>query len=130
MTAARGSEGTGRDDQRLPCAARQSFAVVGGLAAWGVALLVAYPMVQIACAADRPVLVHLVRWAALAVAVAATAVGWSVHRGANRISTDHYDRRRVQRVGFVGLTGMLLSASGALLLIVEDLATWVIDPCL
>jgi hypothetical protein len=33
-------------------------------------------------------------------------------------------------VSFLGFGGMLLSGSGTFLLIVEDLATWVIDPCL
>ncbi|HSK97494.1 MAG TPA: hypothetical protein VK891_12820 [Euzebyales bacterium] len=116
--------------RRVPGAASQAFAVAGGLAAWGVAVLVAYPVVQVACALGRPVLVHLVRWVAMAVAVAATVVGVWIYRSADAADGDDVGGTRIQRVRFIGLTGTLLSASGLLLLFVEDLATWVIDPCL
>lgn len=130
MTSAAASPDGSTDRRPLPGAAAQTFAVVGGLAAWGVALLVAYPMVQIACAAGRPELVHLVRWTAIAVAVAATAVGRSVHRRAGIAERDDRAGDRARRARFVGFVGAVLSASGVLLLVVEDLATWVIDPCL
>ena len=120
-----------REERRaLPGALPQAFAVIGGLAAWGVAVLVSYPMVQIACAAGLPLLVHLVRWTATVVALAATLTGYRTYRRALQVGEGQADRERIHRVAFTGFTGMLLSASGALLLIVEGIATWVIDPCL
>lgn len=123
-----------RRDRRdgLPGAFAQAFAVVGGLAAWGIAVLVAYPMVQIACGLEQRIIVHLVRWTALAIALAATASGFVVSRRASAVEAqgDHPSPKRVERVRFAGFGGMLLSGGGALLLFVEDLATWVIDPCL
>lgn len=117
----------------LPGRFPQVFAVVGGQAAWGIAVLTAYPMVQVACAAGQPLLVHLVRWIAAAVALAATVTGYRVYRVYRQAAPEDEGsiaRERIQRVRFVGFGGMLLSATGLLLLLVEDLATWVIDPCL
>lgn len=139
-------------EPRPPGTLAQAFAVGGGMAAWGVALLVAYPTVQLACAAGLPVLVHLVRWIALAVAIAATLTGWRVAAAARDLAGSsaaagaargadaegaHPDAEaesapaaRIERLRFMGLGGALLSASGAFLLVVEDLAAWVIHPCL
>lgn len=111
----------------------QAFAVVGGQAAWGLALLIAYPTVQVACEAGLPILVHLVRWIAGAVALGATVTGYRVYRGAQRLGPRDDDprwRTRVERIRLVGLGGMLLSAFAVMLLVVEDMATWAIDPCL
>jgi hypothetical protein len=126
------TEPAGRHRAGLPGAAAQVFAVVGGQAAWAVAVLTAYPMVQIACGLAQPLVVHAVRWVALAIALAATLTGYRVYRAARgaEAHTDDAGRWRVQRVRFTGLGGLLLSAAGAFLLVVEDLATWVIDPCL
>ena len=132
MTAA-SPETARRQRDGLPGAIAQVYAVVGGQAAWGVAVLTAYPMVQIACGAGQPLLVHLVRWVALAVALGATLTGYSVYRrarGAEERGDHPVAPKRIQRMRFTGFGGMLLSAAGALLLFVEDLATWVIDPCL
>ena len=119
----------------LPSGALQAFGVVGGMAAWGVALLTAYPMVQVACAVGQPLLVHLVRWVAMLVALAATLTARHVHLRARATADALTDDdpvlvERAHRVRFVGFGGMLVSATGVLLLVVEDLATWVIDPCL
>lgn len=117
----------------LPGPFPQVFAVVGGQAAWGIAVLSAYPVVQIACAAGQPLLVHLVRWIAAAVALGATATGYRVYRRAQQVTGEDegwVGRERIQRVRFVGFGGTLLSGTGLFLLLVEDLATWVIDPCL
>jgi hypothetical protein len=95
------------------------FAVLGGMGIWAVALLASYPLVRVACAAELPLLVHLVRWLAMVVAAAATYAGVWTWRDA-----------RGERAAFVGLGGALISATGLLLLVVEDIATWVIDPCL
>lgn len=129
MTTASTSEPVG-DVAQLPGPLPQAFAVVGGMAAWGVAVLIAYPMVQIACAVGSSLLVHMVRWIATVVAVAATAAGIWIYRRAQAVDAERIGPERVQRVRFMGAAGALLSASGALLLIVEDIATWVIDPCL
>ena len=133
MSRAAPADPSPRQDTGLPGAVAQVFAVVGGQAAWAIAVLTAYPMVQIACGAEQRLLVHLVRWVALAIALAATLTGYRVYRSA-RAAEDRGDHprglKRLQRMRFTGLGGMLLSAAGALLLFVEDLATWVIDPCL
>lgn len=106
------------------------FGVVGGQAAWGAAVLVSYPTVAAVCEAGASSLwVHGVRWTALVIALAATAVARANWLRGRRPPTD-VPERVAARVRFLGLGGMLLSASGAFLLLVEDLATWVIDPCL
>jgi hypothetical protein len=108
------------------------FAVVGGQAAWAVALLVAYPTVQVACRLNLPLLVHLVRWTALAVAVPATLVGYRSWRRLGEAERAVADSppHATQRTSFVAFGGMLLSGMAVLLLFIEDLATWVIHPCL
>lgn len=134
---------------RLPGWPALAFAVVGGQAAWAIAFLVAYPMVQIACATDLRILVHLVRWVAAVIAVAATITGlrsWRAAQAAGGVAPGEHTgdpappdepprvfatgwRRDAQRAAFLGFSGMLLSGTGVFLLFVEDLATWVIDPC-
>lgn len=114
----------------LPGRLPQVFGVVGGMGAWGVAVLAAYPMVQIACALSQPVLVHLVRWVATAVALAATFTAWWVYRHAQRVDEGEVGPVRARNTRMIGFGGTLVSASGVLLLVVEDLAAWVIDPCL
>lgn len=114
----------------LPGRLSQTFGVVGGMGVWGMALLVAYPTVQVACVVGQPVLVHLVRWTAMVVALAATLTAWRVYRRAERADDEAAGVTRVRSVRLIGLAGTLISASGLLLLLIEDMATWVIDPCL
>lgn len=114
---------------RPPGRLAQAFGVVGGMGAWGVALLVAYPTVRIACLLEQPLLVHVVRWVATVVAVAATFAAWHVYRRAGHLDAEQVGEKRVTTLRFVGFGGMLVSAAGVLLLVVEDMATWVIDPC-
>lgn len=106
------------------------FGVIGGQAAWASAVLVAYPTVAAVCNAGASSLwIHLVRWTALVVALGATAVAhrsWRIGRAAG----DDVPPGLVSRLRFMGLGGVLLSGAGAFLLLVEDIATWVIDPCL
>lgn len=106
------------------------FGVAGGQAAWAVAVLVAYPTVAVVCNAGASALwVHLVRWSALVVALAATSVAYRSWRLGQRAGDD-VPAALAARVRFMGLGGVVLSAAGAFLLVVEDIATWVIDPCL
>lgn len=116
--------------RRLPGWAPLWFGVAGGQAAWAIAVLVAYPTVAAVCDAGASTIwVHLVRWSALAVALSATAVAyrsWRVGRSAG----DDVPAALAARVRFMGLGGVLLSGAGAFLLFVEDIATWVIHPCL
>lgn len=135
--AATGGEGAGEAGAGDPATAHrdlpgrlpQVFGVVGGMGAWGIALLTAYPTVQIACVVGQPLLVHLVRWVALVVAVAAMLTAWQVSRRAQRADEDRVGPVRVRNARLVGLGGALVSASGVLLLAMEDAAAWVIDPC-
>lgn len=116
--------------RRLPGWAPLWFGVVGGQAAWGIAVLVAYPTVAIVCDVGASALwIHLVRWSALAVALAATAVAHRSWRTAGDAGDD-VPPARAARARFMGLAGVVLSSAGAFLLFVEDIATWVIDPCL
>jgi hypothetical protein len=115
---------------RLPGWLPLWFGVAGGQAAWAVAVLVAYPTVAAVCNADASrVWVHLVRWTALGVALAATAIAYRSWRAA-QAAGDDVPPGLVNRVRFMGLGGVLLSGAGAFLLFVEDIATWVIHPCL
>lgn len=122
--------GTTERTRRLPGWLSLWFGVAGGQAAWGVAVLVAYPSVAMACNAGASTIwIHLVRWSALVVALAATAVAhrcWRIGQEAG----DDVPAKHAARVRFMGLGGVLLSGTGAFLLFVEDMATWVIDPCL
>ncbi|HVM15245.1 MAG TPA: hypothetical protein VM287_13090 [Egibacteraceae bacterium] len=115
---------------RLPGWLPLWFGVAGGQAAWGLAVLVAYPTVAMVCnAGASTVWIHLVRWSALVVALAATVVAhrcWRIGQEAG----DDAPAALAARVRFMGLGGVLLSGAGAFLLVVEDMATWVIDPCL
>jgi hypothetical protein len=109
------------------------FAVIGGQAAWAIALLTAYPMVQVACETGLPILVHLVRWSAAIVSGAATAAGFLAWRRIEGLRAAHEPlatARHVQRARLMAFAGMLLSAAALLFLVLEDIATWVIDPCL
>lgn len=113
----------------LPGWTRLWFGVVGGQAAWGLAVLIAYPTVAAVCQAHgSALLVHAVRWVAGAIAITATLVSHGNWRRAERAGDA--PRRAAHRASFMGFVGMLLSGAGVLLLFVEDLATWVIDPCL
>lgn len=113
----------------LPGWARLWFGVAGGQAAWGLAVLVAYPTVAAVCQAHgSALLVHAVRWVAGAIAITATLVSHGNWRTAEKARDA--PRQAAQRASFMGFVGMLLSGAGVLLLFVEDLATWVIDPCL
>lgn len=115
---------------RLPGWAAQWFGVLGGQAAWGLAVLVAYPTVAVVCdAGASSAWIHGVRWSALAVALAAAAVAYRTWRIAEDVGDD-VAAAVASRVRFMGLGGTLLSGAAAFLLIVEDIATWVIDPCL
>lgn len=115
---------------RLPGWGPLWFGVFGGLAAWGLAVLVAYPTVAMVCGAGASTLwFHLVRWSALVVALAATTVAYRSWRTAQQ-AVDDVPVALAARVRFMGLGGALLSGAGVFLLIVEDIATWVIDPCL
>lgn len=116
--------------RELPGRIPQVFGVTGGMGVWGVAVLTAYPTVQIACAVGQPLLVHLVRWIATAVALAATLTAWRVYRRADQVDDREVGPVRARNARLVGFGGTLVSASGVLLLVIEDLATWVIDPCL
>lgn len=130
MSEATGPAGDPAVRGELPGRIAQVFGVVGGMGVWGVAVLTAYPTVQIACAAGQPLLVHLVRWVATAVALAATLTAWRVYRRAERVDDREVGPVRARNARLVGFGGTLVSASGVLLLVIEDLATWVIDPCL
>lgn len=116
--------------RRLPGWRALWFGVVGGQAAWAVAVLVAYPTVAAVCRAGASaVWVHLVRWSALVVALAAVAVALRNWR-AGRDAGGDAPGDAASRVRFMGLGGAIASSAGAFLLVVEDIATWVIDPCL
>lgn len=116
--------------ERLPGWPSLWFGVIGGQAAWAAAVLIAYPTVAVVCDADASTIwIHLVRWSALAVALAAVAVAHRNWRTAGEISAD-VAPTVASRVRFMGLGGVILSSAGAFLLIVEDIATWAIDPCL
>lgn len=116
--------------RRLPGWGALWFGALGGMAAWAAAVLVAYPTVAAVCGAGASsVWIHLVRWSALVVALAATAVAYRTWRTAQRAGDD-VPAGLAARVRFMGLAGVLLSGAGAFLLIIEDIATWVIDPCL
>jgi hypothetical protein len=120
-------------DERIPGYLWLWFAALGGQVAWALAVLIAYPTVQVACETGLTVLVHAVRWTAMVVALAATAAGYLAWRRIEPLRDAGVPRataRHLQRARLMGFGGMLLSAGGFLLLFLEDLAAWVIDPCL
>jgi hypothetical protein len=109
------------------------FAVIGGQAAWAVAFLLAYPMVQVACETGMSIVVHLPRWIAAVIAGSAVAAGFLAWRRIEALRAAHEPlatARHVQRARLMAFAGMLLSSAGLLFLVLEDIATWVIDPCL
>lgn len=116
--------------EELPGLAPQLFALMGGISVWMVAVLTAYPMVRIACVVGQPLLVHLVRWIAALVALAATLTAIWVYRRGKQADEGRVGAAAARNVRLVGFAGALIGATGVLLLLVEDLATWVIDPCL
>jgi hypothetical protein len=114
----------------LPGLLPQLFGLMGGISVWMVAVITAYPMVRIACVAEQPLLVHLVRWTAMVVALAALLTARRVHRRGQQVDVGGAGAAVGRNVRLVGFAGVLVSATGLLLLIVEDLAAWVINPCL
>lgn len=119
---------SGAGDRGLPGWASLWFGSLGGLAAWGVAVLAAYPTVAAVCDAGASKMwIHAVRWTAMVVALAATAVAYRSWRRAQTVGDA--PARAASRARFMGLGGVMLSLAGLFLLLVEDLATWVIDPC-
>lgn len=118
-------------DARLPGWTAQWFAALGGQIAWAAAVLIAYPLVQVGCELGQTWFVHLPRWIAMAIGIAATLVGikvWKVSRAVLAAGTDA--PKKAQRAAFMGLGGAMLSGSAVFILFIEDIATWVIDPCL
>lgn len=106
------------------------FGALGGQVAWGLAVLIAYPTVAMVCnAGASSAWIHLVRWSALLVALAAATVAYRSWRSGQEVGDDT-PAAVAARVRFMGLGGVLLSGAAAFLLVVEDIATWVIDPCL
>jgi hypothetical protein len=120
----------GPGDAPLPSWLALWFGVAGGQAAWGLAVLIAYPTVAAVCQAEAPrFFIHAVRWTAMVVAIAATAVAFRSWRQAEAVRAEAPEPA-ASRASFMGLGGMMLSATATFLLFVEDMATWVIDPCL
>lgn len=104
-----------------------SFALWGGLVAWGTHLLVAMGLVGVACTHGLSWLVHVVTGVTAMVAAAATATGVAVHRRAR--GTDSSLWEVASREMFLSVVGVLLSGLGLLLIVFEGVPALFVDPC-
>lgn len=107
------------------------FAFFGGAAAWGVRIGGSYLAVPQVCRTQQVVLLHAIALLTLVVAVGAAWVGYRVYRDARtRRAAGSPSDDRPERTEFLGLTGCLLSAFFAGVILLESSANLVVDPCL
>lgn len=104
------------------------FGMLGGPVAWAARLLVAYPLVPVACATGSNLPLHLVTLATAASTVAAALVSWRIWRQARRDARGD-DGGGLSRNGFMGLFGMLSSGFFLLVILAEGSMAFFVDAC-
>jgi hypothetical protein len=106
------------------------FSVLTGPLAWTLHLLVSYPLVPVACAADQPWLLHAVTIATELITIAAAYVGY---RGWQESRSDPDTGVRGRASGyrhFLSLSGLLMSLLFILVILFEGLPAVLLSPCL
>jgi len=98
--------------------------LVGGPAAWAIAVGASYVTVPVACDVGTTLPLHAIRVVTTAAALGSTWLSygvWRESRGAAALA--------VERTAFLGLLGVVVSAFSAVLIVLEGVANFVIDPC-
>jgi len=105
--------------------------ILAGPLAWGAQLQVSYSLTQTACATGHQWLLHLVSLAALAVAVAGTALAARLRRrlGAGSTGSTNEGDPLISRSRFMALFGMGLSGFFVLVIAAQWLPSWILGAC-
>lgn len=100
------------------------FAFGGGAAAWFVRLGLSYLVVPEVCRSGWTFVLHVITLVTLAIAVAASYLGYRSYRDAGGEGAMANDRKR-----FLGLASCFLSAFFAGVIVLESAPNLFIDPC-
>jgi nicotinamide riboside transporter PnuC len=107
------------------------FSMLGGPAAWALHLVVNYSLVPVACATGMSFLLYLTIPTFLGIAAIALFFGWrgwDSTRGMDE-TNGNGQRLMVQRVRFMGLSGILMSAFFLMVIIAQSVPIIMQDPC-
>ncbi|QBI18381.1 hypothetical protein ER308_01535 [Egibacter rhizosphaerae] len=101
------------------------FALLGGMSAYALHLIVSYYALPAVCAYATRMPLYVATVIALAVAAGATVAGWR-HR---RIPPGDPEDPRLERQRFMSRAGVVLSLVATLTIIAAGAATLLFDPC-
>jgi hypothetical protein len=106
------------------------FSFFGGAAFWGIRIGVSYMLVPVACDTAQLFWLHFVAVVTIAASLLAAFVGYRAwhHARDRRLAEGRLDTW--ERTEFLGLSGLLLSAFFAGVIILESTANLIVDPCL
>jgi hypothetical protein len=127
-----GSEARSRDLGRRPFLGRgdveRTWPVWAALglapALWGLALGASYVLVPVSCDLGTTLPLHAVRAVTTAVALGTAYGSYGVWRAAQGTES-----RTVRRIGFLAFLGIAVATFSALLIVLEGVANFVVDPC-
>lgn len=99
-------------------------ALVGAPLAWGLALGASYVLVPVSCELGTVLPLHAVRAVTAAAALAAAAASHGVRR-----ATRGSEAPPVRRTAFLAFLGVAVASFSALLIVLEGVANFAVDPC-
>ena len=102
--------------------------ILAGPVAWALDLTISYALVKGACASQRPVLLHAITPAALALVAGGTVLSvMAIRCTAQDVPTDGEQPR--QRARFMAILGLTSNALFALTIVAGAVPRWVLDAC-
>ena len=107
------------------------FGMLGGAAAWALHLVLSYSLVPAACAAGLGYLLYLGIVGTGIIALAAVLVSWRALRLTRGMSEENGNGERltVQRVRFMALSGIAMSAFFLAVILAQSVPILAQDPC-
>jgi hypothetical protein len=104
------------------------FGALAGPIAWGLRLLIAYPLVYVACSLESMIPIHVVSLAMAALSVAGAVVSWRSWRALGG------DSRRLMegpltRDRFMAFSGVAFGIFFLVVILVEWSPSFFVDPC-
>jgi hypothetical protein len=98
--------------------------LVGAPAAWALAILASYVLVPVSCELGTRLPLHGVRLVTTAAALGAAWAAFGLWR-----ETRGSEGARVRRTAFLAAIGVGIALFSALLIVLEGIANFVVDPC-